>query len=312
MSRCLQNCPMLDGVARSPRTARNASRRLTSSLGLTVALICSPARRERGCDGSSDGEKAAQPPIASGTESTGRTPTISATGNGNGNKRDPWLIRWISNLGPGGPGGGEDYAWDAYGALEDHDCRTGLKLGDNLANSLDRYVYAGASNACLAAFEGEEYRWTQAAAALESANSLLSRGGESSDNKLSCYDQSAFNFLRALVDQHEKDPGRPFAIEQSKEASTSCLRFIRLDPSKGSIAGGYKVTIVGEHLRDDLDIQIEPPGGARILVAKAESMNSSATRLTFEMPASANIGTATVFVQENSRGEAVLYFTFVA
>lgn len=273
----------------------------------TVALALSSAS-VTGCAPRSPDDK----PTSPATESTSPG---GGSGNGKGNngknggggkKDEPWLIRWITDLGPGGPGGGEDYGWIAYGHLQRRECAQSLDSANDITEAPRERLYVGASHACLAALDGETNRWEQAEAALEAAEAAAGSAN------YTCYDQSVLTFLKTLVDLHRKDPERRFSLANTGSASTKCLRLFRLKPSHGPSSGGYEVKIIGQnldHMSSDYGIQVEHDGvNQRVRPA---SMNSSGTELTFVMPSFSGEGKATVLVY-GDRGEALLEFTFEA
>jgi hypothetical protein len=225
---------------------------------------------------------------------------------GDGDKGSPWLIRWITDLGPGGPAGGaDDPAWDAYRMLERRDCAEALSVADTMDNELDRQVYAGAANACLAILRGEAERWAAADAAFTAAERGLSGASE-----VTCYDQGVYALLRTVVGHHRDDPERGFDLGPGG-MPTRCVRFDRLEPARVPVTGGIEVTLHGESLPPTMTVKVYGDAVDRAIEVTPSEVSGDGTRATLVMPPADRPGPAELGIKLGSnRGEAIVDFIY--
>ncbi len=202
-------------------------RRLGMPLALAI-LMGAP-----GCAGTDPGTPAA--PAATGASAPAATAAPPLRGVAPTRKRN--IIAWLRRLGLGTPRGPQSDLTDAYDLLGQRKCAEVLPLTENMEPATGR-LFAGAAQACLAAFEGRTELWPAAESAWEQA------GGPDS---VHCLHVPVYDLLNQLVEAHRADPEATFEVgESGPGGEPPCPTITRLQPDHG--LPGDEVTILGDNL----------------------------------------------------------------
>ncbi|GAA1647079.1 hypothetical protein [Catellatospora bangladeshensis] len=156
---------------------------------------------------------------------------------GVGPTKKPRIIAWLRRLGLGTPRGPQSDLTDAYDLLGQRKCAEVLPLTESMDPATGR-LFAGAAQACLAAFEGRAELWPEAESAWEQA------GGP---DGVHCLNVPVYDLLDQLVEAHRADPAATFEVGEAGPAGEPpCPAITRLDPDHG--LPGDEVTIIGDNL----------------------------------------------------------------
>lgn len=193
----------------------------------------------------------------------------------------PVVIRWIRQFAPQG-GGGSDRE-TIYFLLMRGECDPahGLAVSarDNSMSGSVRDLYVAATGACLAAFEGRTDGWQDAMSRLDTLDG----------SEFSCWELELYDITTQLIDAHLADPQATF--ERSADGGeSSCPVVTSLDPSHGSVTGGYVVSVIGENLPPSLPLYF---GDSRVDAILQADGTASVT-----VPPAANPGIAIIHVAD--------------
>ena len=141
-----------------------------------------------------------------------------------------------------------------------------------------KYLYRGIGSACLAAFGGKYELWEQAERDLASF--------DAGNFNFTCYDRAAHALFRSLVERHEKHPSWSFEQTRPDATPDRCPRMSTVEPNRGSVEGGYQVTITGENFPNPTRILFDYWDDNPIVVKPQDN----GSRLTFPMPAFESAG----------------------
>ncbi|GAA1390454.1 IPT/TIG domain-containing protein [Catellatospora chokoriensis] len=196
---------------------------------LAIAMLLAAS----GCTDTDPGAPAA--PAGTGAAMPTAAATPARQGVAPTRKRN--IIAWLRRLGLGTPRGPQSDLTEAYDLLGQRKCADVIPLTENMEPATGR-LFAGAAQACLAAFDGRTELWPSAESALEQA------GGPDS---VHCLNVPVYDLLDQLVKAHRADPKATFEVgEAGPGGEPPCPTITRLQPDHG--LSGDKVTIVGDNL----------------------------------------------------------------
>ena len=256
-----------------------------------VLLLCAlPACTSKNRGPETSSSPAQSSPAQQSGENDGRSEGTTSDG------RPAWYIRWIVELGPGTPRGNHFANSFAYWALLQGDCEEVVKEGEGADAPADA-LYRGVGSACLAAFENRGELWKRAKEDLETV-------AAADRSTLTCYDRSAYALLHALVEAHQEDPDRVFVKQAGRSAlPTPCVQIEGIEPRRGSIKGGYQVTLTGVNFPDQVVVHVNFD-----LEVPARS-TAGGTRISFQMPAVEEAEEGLVWI-EHGNSETAIDFQF--
>lgn len=232
-----------------------------------------------GCGG--DGGGAGNDNVSGAASGSSSTHTSSSTTTTTDEGFD--LVAWILSLGPSAPTGPPEFR--AYELLRTRDCTQVLTvLGDDPnasgISALGYSVYKGAARACLAAQHGRAADWSQAETAVASV--------QGQEEELGCLDRTAFGVLRALVSQHQSNPGRRirFGVGSTEAHAPACPTISSLQPDNG--VEGEEIRIIGTNLGEVSDVQILDSLGNSVGAGLARPLGGLVITLPEDPPSDAS------------------------
>ncbi|MBU2667110.1 hypothetical protein KOI35_26740 [Actinoplanes bogorensis] len=154
------------------------------------------------------------------------------------------VIDWIRGFGLEGGGDSDMETWVTLlsrGECADLRRSVDAPSGGSAPHTAD--VFRAASQACLAAFDGRSALWDDADRALR-ALAVPYAGFD-------CVNRSVYELTESLIQVHRRHPDTVLRrAGPSGATSLACPRLRSVTPARGPAAGGYEVTLRGEHLPD--------------------------------------------------------------
>jgi hypothetical protein len=223
------------------RTTRLSSIRLQVILGASVLLTaCFGPEGTTVSATPSSAEASATPSGSSASTLPTEAPTEEPAGQN--------FIAWILNLAPGSPTGPPEFR--AYRALMEVASGGCVRLADGLApdggielEGTARALYAGAADACLAAFHGRADLWGAAIATYAALPSPTS-----------CMDVAAHRLYGELIRWHAENPNGQFValVNPGQAQEPPCPTVTALTPDRGP--RGTTVLVTGINLASTFEL----------------------------------------------------------